>query len=446
MAELADDVPYTDAATAISQGKRLLLVRDYTAAVTALAEGLELLSRKYGEFGDELGEPYLLYGRALLGLARSESSVLGNGVLGSEETENDDDEDDDDEEDDDDKDENDDDDGCDNNDVTGDVSNNVNNKEKKSTDTATENASSDQKSNEDSVSINNVDNIPTETTSENGDTTNLHQKSTTELENNVPGSSKETLESNATSSQINQDDKNCTENQENEDENIEDDEDEPSRGIDLQVAWEVLELAKNIFLKRGPTGYKHLAETYRLLGEVAMESGNYEVAASEFKQAIGFLENLKPYEFRAIADLHYQLGLVHSSIHEFDISVEQFYKAINLLQSRIKQLEAIQGTPNVPPSDDPFYSIEGEIAELKELLPEIQEKITDAKDFKQEACQRLIDEIKKGVNHANDTNSHSSSSTSKIVKPTSDISHLVRKKRKAKESDIQNTSPCKKTS
>lgn len=35
-------------------------------------------------------------------------------------------------------------------------------------------------------------------------------------------------------------------------------------------------------------------------------------------------------------------------------------------------------------SADPFYSVEGEIKELKELLPEIQEKIQDMMDYKAE--------------------------------------------------------------
>ena len=87
MADICEDVVYEDAALAVSQGKRHLLVRDYSMAVSALAQGCSLLAGKHGEMADEVAEPYLVYGRALLFLAREESGVLGTGVPGNEENE-----------------------------------------------------------------------------------------------------------------------------------------------------------------------------------------------------------------------------------------------------------------------------------------------------------------------------------------------------------------------
>lgn len=87
MADVAENLLFTDPVAAISQGKRHLLVRDYGMAVTALAQACELLAQKHGDTSDELGEPYLLYGRALLALAREETGVLGGAVPGSDEVE-----------------------------------------------------------------------------------------------------------------------------------------------------------------------------------------------------------------------------------------------------------------------------------------------------------------------------------------------------------------------
>lgn len=90
MADVTEQTKFEDAATAISQGKRHLLVRDYCMAVTALADGCAMLATQHGEMADELGEPYLLYGRALLSLAREEAGVLGSGVPGTEDAEEED--------------------------------------------------------------------------------------------------------------------------------------------------------------------------------------------------------------------------------------------------------------------------------------------------------------------------------------------------------------------
>ena len=80
MADVVENGPLTDAAAAIALGKRYLLVRDFNSAVTTLIKACELMVQKYGDDADELAEPYLLYGRALLNLAREESNILGTAV------------------------------------------------------------------------------------------------------------------------------------------------------------------------------------------------------------------------------------------------------------------------------------------------------------------------------------------------------------------------------
>ncbi|XP_015109085.1 protein HGV2 [Diachasma alloeum] len=433
MADVAEQAPFTDPATAISQGKRHLLVRDYTAAVTAFAEGLELLSQKHGDCGDELGEPYLLYGRALLGLAREETGVLGGGVPGGDEDEEDDEDD----------------------EVDDEKLSSVDEKEEDGLDKEesdkTEAASSvpkedDNKSENKPEEMNKTDDNKIE---EQKVEDEKNEKSDTVEDESLPGTSKDTPKENGDSAVKNG---NTVQNGdgEGEDVNKEEDDEDPGRGIDLQVAWEVLELAKIVFFKRGPSGYKQLAEAHRLLGEVAMESGNQQVAVSDLEKALKILQSVEPREPRAMAELHYQLGLAHSLGNDFDASIEQFNEATNLLEARIKELE---NTKEPPKSDDPFYTIEGEISELRELLPEIQEKISDMKDFKQEACRLVIEGIKSKVaggctNGAGPSSDGASSSGTSVAptvsKPASDISHLVRKKRKNDEVEPEAASPCKK--
>lgn len=198
----------------------------------------------------------------------------------------------------------------------------------------------------------------------------------------------------------------------------------------------MLELAKLVLLKRGSSGWKYLAEAYRLLGDVAMEGGNYETALIDFRGCLDLLHKITPPDHRAIAEIHYQLGLAYAMANNFDASIEQFKQASALLEARIVYLQNTQNDPP-PESDNPFYTVEGEIKELKGLLPEIQDKITDIKDLKRDAEimkeEALNDTVEQGDAAGNGTTS----------KPASDISHLVRKKRKA-EDEADAAVTCKK--
>lgn len=230
----------------------------------------------------------------------------------------------------------------------------------------------------------------------------------------------------------------AAENEEEEEEDVSKEEEEEDIN-NLQLAWEVLESGKLILLKRGPPGWKHLAEAHRLLGEVAMESGNQQGALTDLQACLDLLAKIEPCDPRAIAETYYQLGLAYSLANEFDASIEQFNEATSLLQSHIQRLEESKDSQK---KEDPFYSVEGEIKELKELLPEIQEKIADMKDFKEEACKAMVEGIKSkvaagclnGAGPSGDgASSSAESSSGSQLKPASDISHLVRKKRKADE-------------
>ena len=79
-----------EANTLIASGKRDLLLNNVPEAVSNLAQACELLSKQFGETANECAEVYFYYGKSLLELSRMESGVLGNALEGvpEEETEN----------------------------------------------------------------------------------------------------------------------------------------------------------------------------------------------------------------------------------------------------------------------------------------------------------------------------------------------------------------------
>jgi len=437
-----DAVTFKDAATALSQGKRHLLVRDYGMAVVALAQACSKLAEDHGDMSDELGEPFLLYGRALLGLSREEAEVLGSCMPENEDGEEEAEEDDDGEEE----------------QADEDVEMKENAEKEvaaKKTEDKKENEKEEckmevEKKEEMKESDTKEEKKETDKKDEKKEDDNKSEKSVESAAgSSTSASTKEAGSSSAANGEASTSKQNGAAS-ENGDEDAEDgEEEEEEANTNLQVAWEVLELAKLILLKRGEDGWKLLAEAHRLLGEVAMESGNQIGALTDLTACLDLLRKIEPVDARSMAETHYQLGLAYSLGNEFDSSIEQFQEATKLLEARIKELESITEPPK---TDDPASSVESEINELKELLPEIQEKIADMRDFKQQTAKMVIENIKSQMASGSCSNgagpssagASSSGSPSSSSKPASDISHLVRKKRKTDNEESEAASPCKK--
>ncbi|XP_068631535.1 protein HGV2 [Battus philenor] len=383
----------------LALGRRHLAVRDYSAAVEVLAYASETLAKEHGDFADVCAEAYLWYGKALLGLSREESGVLGDGVPG---TNNADEEDDDNE----DQEEN----GDDENDEI---------------ETEAEAKSDAEKKNGESDGI------------ENGEVKKIEAESTTKEDE--PGPSVST--SGADDGQPG------TSNGDAMDEsmvNLENEDDVEN----LQLAWEILDMARSILNRRLETGSGEdvqalLAEVHLVLGEVALESETYDKAVIDMMKCLEIQKGLYCSDDRRIAETHYQIGLANSLSSNFEDAITHFKNAANILETRIKTLEnpsaaTEDATVKKYSSADPFYSIEGEIKELKELLPEIQEKIQDMMDYKAETIKRIREISCASINGERSAEpSSASSSTTEPKRAASDISHLIKRKRKASDGEAE---------
>ena len=104
----------------------------------------------------------------------------------------------------------------------------------------------------------------------------------------------------------------------------------------LELAWDMLDLAKIIF-KRQDTKEAQLyaAQAHLKLGEVSVESENYLQAVEEFQACLNLQEQYLEAHDRLLAETHYQLGLAYGYNSQYDEAVAQFSKSIEVIEKRM---------------------------------------------------------------------------------------------------------------
>ncbi|KAM6305360.1 nuclear autoantigenic sperm protein [Aegotheles albertisi] len=218
----------------------------------------------------------------------------------------------------------------------------------------------------------------------------------------------------------------------------------------LELAWDMLELAKVIY-KRQETkeAQLHAAQAHLKLGEVSIESENYTQAIEEFQACLALQQKYLEAHDRLLAESHYQLALAYHYNSQFDEAVVQFGKSVEVIDKRMAMLtERIKKSESGSPED------EKEIEELKGLLPEIKEKIEDSKESQKSArvaelaLKATLVGTTSGFAQSEGSGSVSTIPVRKAADGASqcvtDISHLVRKKRKPEEETQQGDNEAKK--
>ncbi|XP_067229634.1 nuclear autoantigenic sperm protein isoform X5 [Chanodichthys erythropterus] len=206
----------------------------------------------------------------------------------------------------------------------------------------------------------------------------------------------------------------------------------------LQLAWEMLEVAKVIYKRKDCKEDQLMAaQIYLKLGEVGAESGNYSQALEDFNECLTLQLKHLPSHSRLLAETHYQLGTTYSYTAQYSQAIEHFSNSIKVIESRLAMLqEVIDKAEGAEAAKE-----KNELEELKQLLPEITEKIEDAKESQRTAAAAsvAIHQTLAGASTSSAfpaENGGPSSSTisagptdgASSSKSASDISHLVRKK------------------
>jgi len=413
-----------EATTFLTTGKRHLLVKDIPAAVSEFAQACELLSATFGETGKECAESYYYYGKALLEMSRLESGVLGNALDGVPEEE----------------------DEANSSKVEDPAK--MTDEEKKEVaekvgEALKENLVELEKKDEENQTEDNKTTVDKDAKEDEGKSEEDKKEEGKEEDKKEED---EGMEEGAES----QDDEESNEAMETEkvvegeeesvakngDEKTTDRKDEEEEPSNLQLSWEMLELAKVIYTKvletvdeKDKKGIEEkLCRAILTLGEVSIENENYSQAVEDIKMCLKKQEAFSK-DSRLVAETHYQLGVAQGFNSQYDEAVESLNSAIKIIKERVKNIKGLKSSSGdkkeVGELEVSIY--EKEIEELEALIPEIEEKITDTKDMKKEAETKQKDDEKTKVED----------------KTTGDVKSVstIAVKRKAEDS----TSPNKKT-
>ncbi|XP_038860119.1 histone-binding protein N1/N2-like [Salvelinus namaycush] len=412
----------------IGTGKRHLVMGDVVSAVNYLQEACGMLAKSYGDTADECGEAFFLCGKALLELARMENGVLGNALTGVPEEEEEEKP----------------------KDSNIESTDNVDEKTRDELRVQVYDAMAEEKNGEKADSDKNT--VEETGGGEEGQTVNGHVNGSdiTNGKEKVIGEKGDKAETKESSDNPEEEDGDVEDGEEKED--IPEDSDDEEVG-NLQLAWEMLEVAKVIYKrKEGKEDQLLAAQAHLNLGEVAAESGNYSQAVDDFQECLSLQLKHLASDSRLLAETHYQLGLTLCSDCQYSQAIEHFNHSARVIKSRLAKLQEVlekaEG-PEVAPEE------RKEMEELKALLPEIQEKVEDAtvgqKMAATVAAEAVMQETLAGGSafptpSGSSQNGGASASIIQVrstygnaptKSPASDISHLVRKKRKPGDSPIK---------
>lgn len=205
-------------------------------------------------------------------------------------------------------------------------------------------------------------------------------------------------------------------------------------GGNLEVAWEVLQNAAQIFQKQEEKGLSKLLDVYNEMAGISIENGNFAVALEDYARALAAFDRIEESlrNYRIAAEIHYRVGLCQKLEKSFDESIKSFQKAHDLLSDVIEKEKSKEQT------DD----IAANIKDMEETKQEILNKINETGDVKADEIEKVKKELAKFYKKMNGTGDNSNDQQS--AESATDISHLIkRKKPDVTDSNIE-SSPAKK--
>ncbi|KAM4738633.1 histone-binding protein N1/N2-like isoform 2-T2 [Anableps anableps] len=246
------------------------------------------------------------------------------------------------------------------------------------------------------------------------------------------------------------------EDEDDDEENDAQDNEEEDVG-NLQLAWEMLEVAKVIYKRKESKDDQLMAaQAYLKLGEVSAETGNYPQALEDFQECLTMqLKHLPPHS-RLLAETHYHVATTLVSMDQYNQAIQHYNSSIKVIETRLAMLQEIIDAAD---GADGAAEEKSEMEELKQLLPEIREKVEDAKESQKtaSAASQAIQQTlgtpststfpcenggpsSSTAFAATSQTSVTTSESASSSKAVSDISHLVRKKPASQSASVESSS------
>ena len=135
----------------------------------------------------------------------------------------------------------------------------------------------------------------------------------------------------------------------------------------LELSWEVLELARIIYTRSGQK--ERLGAVLLALGEVSMERQDYGQAARDFTESLVNKMAVLPKHSRLLAEVYFHLGTALAYWGKFPTAEVHFNSAVSILEARKKIVTETADLQDIAEMSDLDVCIQ----EIKEVIEEHRE-------------------------------------------------------------------------
>jgi tetratricopeptide (TPR) repeat protein len=406
-------------------GKKNLFLNKIDESVNNIGDACNIYTSKFGEFDAQCAEVYYFYGRALLELARVESTVLGNALNGVPEESgpiddsrygNPDDVADDEKE-----------------EISEKVIDALCNEDKQAEAATTTEATEATEAPAAAAAVV-ASETPVAKVAEPEATEAVEPKPAAEENGTAAAAAAAEGEEEGDEGEEDDDEEDGDEDISKNDEQVKD-EAEAEEISNLQRSWEMFELAKLVFTKNFendiPFRNKRIAECLLKLGQISIEQEIYEQAITDITESIRLQEEQKEErDERMLAESFYQLGLAQQFSNLFTEANESYQKSINIVQLRIEKLKAkLTQLGEEAENESERTTVKDEINDLNDLLPEMTSKLEELSEQGQQSMKLVKEAI------INNTVGEAAAVPTVTNGEVKDITGLVKSKRKNTEED-----------